>query len=232
VEVGNQITELLPAQAFTRLSVVSLIQLIGFVAVWGLVRYGPRRFQVTTVAPWQQDCLRLAQIFGVISFLILFLTMIGGFIGGWGARAAERAIWITFVTNTAFFSLGMARTGGAARSFFSQLVPIQLAGILMLEQQKAMLTKIQPTVWTFAALSLVSIGLWLVVVSFRMTFQRVFKWQDLDMQPWIERFAVFATTTLFFLSVGVTVFAYWAPLHPEFVEWVKQHGHFDQPLSQ
>jgi hypothetical protein len=160
---------------------------------------------------------------GGLSLLILFLTLIIGFLWPFGATPPEIVIWVIFAINVVVFSLGMARTGGPARSFFSQLVPIQLAGIFMLEQQKAMLMKTQVATWKFVAVSAIACLVWLSVVLFRERFEQLLQWQEHDMNPWLERFTVFATTFLFFLSVGVTVFAYWAPLRPEFVEFISRH---------
>lgn len=218
MQIANQIKQLSPAEALARLSVVSLIQLIGFGATLLLIWFGPRFFDATIVARWQHDCLKIALIFGVATLIMLLITLSVGFFW-WSAKFPEIIIWIVFGINTIFFVLGMTRTGGPAHSFFAQLVPIQLSGILVLEQQRALLTNTRLITWPFA---LFSILVWLAGVAFSTHFQGWFNWQDLNMNPSLEGFAVFATTFLFFLSMAVTVFAYWAPLRPEFISLIQR----------
>ena len=83
-----------------------------------------------------------------------------------GPKITEGVIWLVFAINTVFFTLGMARTGGPAESFFAQLVPIQLSGILVLQQQKLMLTRARATIWTFGTFATFSVLTWLIAVSF------------------------------------------------------------------
>jgi hypothetical protein len=99
-------------------------------------------------------------------------------------------------------------------------VPIQLSGILVLEQQKAMLTNTPLTTWTFAAFSAI---MWLAAVLFRKRVARWCRWSEFTIEPGLERYIVFAATVLFILSVGVTVLAYWLPLQPWFIAFIRNH---------
>jgi hypothetical protein len=222
-ESQTSVQVLSPAQALARLSVVSLIQLIGFFTTILLVRWGPRWFTGTSKDEWQRDCLRGAYGFGGVSLLALFLTLIWGSLFSLDANGPEKVISGVFVLNTVFFAFAMARTGGAARSFFGQLVPIQLSGILVLEQQRAMMTHTKLTTWTFAAFSTF---VWVAAVLLRKRLARRLHWKEFLREPGLEKFTAFAVTFLFVLSVAVTVLAYWLPARPEFIEFIKRH----QPL--
>jgi len=207
-------------ESLARLSVVSLIQLVGFIALVLLIRFGPRWFKASSNAPWQRDCLRITFVMGGISLGALFLTLILGFLFSLNATVPEWVIWGVFGINTAVFSLGMARTGGPSNSFFGQLVPLQLSGILVLEQQRTMMTKTPLVTWKFAAFSVL---VWLVVVLFRRNFAQLLGWKNLVMGPGVHRFVLFATTTLFILSVAVTVLAYWLPPRKEVIQFIERH---------
>jgi hypothetical protein len=218
MEIANQSRPLSPAEALARLSVVSLIQLIGFIATLLLIWIAPKWFDATTVAAWQVDCLKIALALGLITLIGLLVILPVGFLW-WNARFPEITIWVIFGINTIFFVLGMARTGGPAHSFFTPLVPIQLSGILVLEQQKAMLTNARLITWPFALFSILA---WIGGMAFSAHFKEWLAWKELSMDPSLEGFAVFATTSLFALSMGVTVFAYWAPLRPEFISLIQR----------
>jgi hypothetical protein len=220
LESQNDVKVLTSAEALARLSVVSLIQLIGFFMTILLVRWGPRWFTGTSKAEWQRDCLRGAYICGGVGLLALFVMLILGSLFSLAANWPEKVISAVFVLNTIFFAFGMARTGGAAYSFFGYLVPLQLSGILVLEQQKAMMTNTQLTTWTFAAFSTF---IWLAAVLLRKQLARRLQWQEFLMEPGLEKFTAFAATLLFVLSVAVTVLAYWLPPRPEFIEFIRRH---------
>lgn len=209
-------------EALARLSVVSLIQLVGFGAIILLVRWVPgwRCFRIPSKTEWQCDCLKIARFFGYTSLGALFVTFILCTLFSWSAGIPETVIRGVFGVNTIFFAWGMARTGGPSRSFFGQLVPIQLSGILVLEQQKAMITNTQLTTWTFAAFSTV---MWLAAVLCRKRVAQWRRWSEFTIEPGLERFTVFAATVLFVLSVGVTVLAYWLPLQPWFIAFIRSH---------
>jgi hypothetical protein len=162
------------AEALARLSVVSLIQLVGFAATILVVKLGQGSLSASE-ADWQRDCLRIAYFFGIMSLIVLFVTLIVGFLFSLSANLPEGVIWGVFAVNTIFFSLAMVRTGGAACSFFGQLIPIQLAGILVLEQQKAMMTNTRPNTWAFAAFSIL---VWLGVVLFPTQVAGLLGWKN------------------------------------------------------
>lgn len=218
MESRNQVS-LSPAEALARLSVVSLIQLVGFGATILIVKLGQGWFGAPE-AEWQRDCLNIAYIFGGASLVALFVTLICGFLFTLSANVPERVIWVVFAVNTIFFALAMARTGGASCSFFGQLVPIQLSGILVLEHQKAMMTKTQPRAWAFATFSVL---IWILAVILPKQVARVLGWEKLVVERSVTHFPVVATTSLFILSVAVMVLAYWLPPRREFVDFIRRH---------
>jgi hypothetical protein len=210
-------------QALARLSVVLFIELVGFLATLLLVKYGPGWFSLTSEAEWQRDCLQGIYFFGGASLITLIVVMVSCIIlprvpniperiVSFIPKLTEGMIWLVFGMNTVFFTLGMARTGGPSQSFFAQLVPIQLSGILVLQQQKVMISEAKATIWTFATFATFSILAWLVVVSYPAHVIRIVGWNKLIIESNLETFFVFATTALFVLSVAVTVLAYWLPL--------------------
>lgn len=206
-------------EAQARLSVVSAIEIVGYAAVVLLVRWVPRWswFKLDeSKTEWLRDCLRFANFFGRISLALLFITLIISVLWSWGVSFPEWVIRVVFGINTICFALGMIRSGGPSRSFFGQLVPLQLSGILVLEQQKAMLTQVQFTTWVFvfAAFSMV---VWLVAVLSQKRVVQCWNWSEISSDHSLERFNVFAATVLFVLSVCVTVMAYWLPLQPWFI---------------
>lgn len=215
-------------QALARLSIVLFIELVGAGATIYLVWRGPRWFSGTSVTAWQRDCLAGIGLFGGASLIALIMMLIGGVflprivkirnaILFYGPKITEGVIWLVFAMNTVFFTLGMARTGGPAESFFAQLVPIQLSGILVLQQQKLMLTGARATIWTFGTSAAFSVLTWLIAVSFQVQAVGIMGWDKTMMEGTLEAFGVFATTALFVLSVAVTVVAYWLPLQPWFI---------------
>jgi len=220
LESQNLIETLSLPEALARLSVVSLIQLVGFFAIVVLVKFGPRWFSVTSEVKWLRDCLQGAYLFGIVSLLALFVTLLFGFLLSLNANFPEIVISGVFGANTIFFAFAMARSGGASCSFFGQLVPIQLSGILVLEQQKALMTKTQLTTWPFAVFSTI---VWIAAVVLRKRLARRFHWDEFVMESDLERFMVFAATSLFVLGVAVTVLAYWLPLRPWFIEFIQRH---------
>lgn len=215
-------------QALARLSVVLFIELAGFLATLVLIKRGPRWFNVVSEAEWQRDCLNGIWYFGGASLIALIMMLIGGVflprivkirnaILFYGPKITEGVIWLVFAINTVFFTLGMARTGGPAESFFAQLVPIQLSGVLVLQQQKVMLTRARATIWTFGTFAIFSVLTWLTAVSFQVQAVGIMGWDKTMMEDTLKGFGVFATTVLFVLSVAVTVVAYWLPLQPWFI---------------
>ena len=207
-EPQTKTAELTEEQGLARLCVVSLIQSVGVYLTIGLNEYLPLFFGLTEEAGWQRDCLKIASVLRW-TITMLFFTLIGSYLLRWKPKTSEVVIIITFVVNIFAFSLAMVRTGGPAHSFFAQLVPMQLSGILILEQQKAMMTSQQPSKrWRALLYAVFAIVASLTVVCLSKRFQRLFGWQDLTMQANQESYARWVATTLFILGMIVTAFAY------------------------
>jgi hypothetical protein len=214
VEAGKQTDKLDGPDSLARLCVVSVIQLVGVYMTIGLIKYGPRIFGITGEVGWQHDCLRIADCLEA-TVLILLLTLAFGYYFKLGATIPEGVIWLVFGINTVAFSLAMARTGGPAHSFFGQLVPMQLSGILLLEQQKAKMTSKQSTPWGFIGFA----GLtWIAVVLFQMKVKGLLGWAETSMEKTHETYENWAGTLLFLLGIVVTAVAYWLPPRPGFIK--------------
>ena len=200
--------ELKGDQALARLCAVSLIQLIGVSLTFILITWGARRYGVPNEATWRQDCLLIAYAL-VGTILLLFLTLIFSYLRRWKSSVPEGVILFTFAANIIAFSLAMARTGGPSHSFFAQLIPMQLSGILILEQQKAMMASQQSTkrkrAWFYAGFTIV---VWLVAVLSPL---------QVDIKDVPQTYEEMAATILFILGMAVTAFAYWVTPRPEFI---------------
>jgi len=212
--------ELTEEQALSRVCVVSFIELVGVGLTFLLIKYGPGRFSLGSEADWQRDCLDISYV--------LFLTGVGvlvmfalSWIRRWHPSVPEGVILLTFVVNIIAFTLAMARTGGPSNSFFGQLVPMQLSGILILEEQKGMMTSTKSTTrkraWFYAGFSVL---VWWTVWRYPEHFQGLFHWKEMKIQlslkPSFESEASLksyqdsAATFLFTVGMIVTAFAYWA----------------------
>jgi hypothetical protein len=203
------IRELEKGPALARLCVVSFIQFVGVLLTYFLIYSGPSFAGVQKEVPWQNYCLGIAYVL-FVSTGVLVVTFFFSFFFRWRASIGEGIIWFTFAVNIIAFSLAMARTGGPAHSFFGQLVPLQLSGILLLQQQKAMLTCKRraswlPTIYTvFVWLTMVIIG-------------RVIGWKSVTTEPNLEKYELYAAGILFLLGLLVTALAYWLPTRPSFI---------------
>ncbi len=213
----NETAELTEDQALARLCVVSLIQLVGVSLTFFLIKYGPRAFGLSGEADWQRDCLVIAYVLGV-TIILLFLTLIFSYLRRWRPWVQEGIILFTFGVNIIAFSLVMARTGGPSHSFFGQLVPMQLSGILILEQQKAIMMSKQSSkrkrAWLYAGFTIV---VWLIVVLSPVQVASLFGRQEMTLETNLKTYEEWAATVLFILGMIVTAFAYWVTPRPEFI---------------
>src|SRR6185312_5340380 len=205
--------------ALSRVCVVSLIQMGGVLLTIALLKYGHRwvlggyslraLFQPANEADWQRDCLGIAYLL-LATGIGVSATCALGYLRRWRPPVTEGIILLTFVVNIIAFSLAMARTGGPSHSFFGQLVPMQLSGILILEEQKAIKTlrksSTRKRVWYYAAFTVV---VWLVVVRFPMWFAALFGWKQMTLETSVAGFEDLAAAVLFILGMFVTAFAYW-----------------------
>jgi len=216
-ETQKQTGELKEEQALARLCVVSLIQLAGVSLTFFLIKYGPRAFGQADEADWQRDCLVIAYVLGG-TIILLFLTFIFSYLMRLKPSIPEGIILLTFGVNIIAFSLAMARTGGPSHSFFGQLVPMQLSGILILEEQKAIMTSKQPSTraraWLYAGFT---VFVWLIVVLFPAQVALVFGQKEMTIETGLKTYEEWAATILFILGIVVTAFAYWVTPRPEFI---------------
>lgn len=107
----------------------SIIQLAGLGLVFFLI--GPR------AGPdgWQLDCYRIGlRVIGIgaLALWVTTLLVIGGHVK---LVFAEWLVRIIYLANTVALSIAMARSGGLS-SALGHIIPLQLSGILLLEQQK------------------------------------------------------------------------------------------------
>jgi len=204
-----------PHQAMARLSVVALIQFGGVKLTFWLIESFPGHFDATYQAYWQDDCLRLANVLFWVGFCLLcasvlgYLTLSWGYFAEWESAITEGAILLTFAVNIVYFSLAMVRTGGPAHSFFAQLVPMQLSGILILEQQKTMMTsrRLSPR-WRALLYAGFTILVWLIIVGFSERVQSLFGWKTTMIEGSRDDYEIWTAAILFCLGVAVTALAY------------------------
>lgn len=214
-ENSTQAEQLKKSEALARLSVVALIQTFGVVIAFCLIKYVPGWLGSTKEEDWQHDCLGIAYfLFGSLGVLLLTFIFTNLF-RRITPSFPEAIILLMFVVNTVAFSLAMARTGGPSHSFFGQLVPMQLSGILLLEQQKAAMTStdaIPP--WYFAGFTLL---IWLLVAVFPNQVKWLCHWQQMSFETSAKGYEKSAATTLFAVGIIVTAFAYWVTPRPGFI---------------
>ena len=157
-------------EAGSRLVVVILIQSLGLLLIVPFL-IAP----ATNSDGWQRSCLWFSGLAG-LGWVALFLASCFslwqlGHSRSFNVAQTELAITLAFVFNTVALSLAMARTGGPTCSIFGQIIPMQLAGILLLEQQKETFTSkrsyfpaiyaaITLIIWGFAVLSSQKLAAW------------------------------------------------------------------------
>jgi hypothetical protein len=217
-------------QALVRLGVVALIQLVGVSLTFWLIEGFPRSFGLTNQMAWQNDCLIIACVLAAVT-LVLLVTFVLSSIFEWPPGVPEVSILLTFIVNIVSFSLAMERTGGPSNSFFAQLIPMQLSGILILEQQRAMMTsrRLSPR-WRALVYAGFTILVWVFVVRFPEQVQRLCRWQQRTIveqyETWIptrrEAYERWTATILFILGIVVTAFAYWVT--PRLVGWLRRRN--------
>jgi len=159
--------DLKDSERIGRFARVLLIQILGAVTIQLLLR--------TSGAAWQTDCLSIADAvtcvtLGLLVMLVLILLM------PTLVKLTEPLIVFTFLVNTLACCVALARTGGPVNSLFGPLIPIQLSGVLVLEQQKEAQTKKPSRVpWGYAAISIL---LWLAAHFGAEQINAVFHWKS------------------------------------------------------
>src|SRR5947209_5951269 len=159
-----------PREALARLSVVSGIQVIGVLITLVVLLL----IKLIAEEEWQSFYWWLWGVAGVGSCLGLLLAFAIMGIRTFNVDYTERIINALFVTNTLAFALAMVRTGGSPYSAFGQVIPIQLSGILILEQQKEKMTSTHSN----AALGYagISIVVWVVAEVSGSCLAMLFGW--------------------------------------------------------
>ncbi len=160
-EASRSTATLTYGEAGSRLLVVTVIQFLGVLF-----------FVVPLVTPaiqkegWQRSCLYFGgfSALGLASLLIIsFYAALRHFKGlahPFDVWKTELAIGLAFGLNNLALALAMARTGGVLCSIYAQMIPMQLAGMLLLAQQKEAFTT-KRSVWPllYPAIALLSWGI-------------------------------------------------------------------------
>lgn len=211
---ANPKSQLEETAAYARLFVVAFIQTVGVYLAIALIEYGPRAFKIGETADWQHDCLLIGKALQM-SVVVLWLTFGCSWFWKWRASIPEFVIMIVFGLNIIAFSLAMARTGGPSQSFFGQLLPMQLSGILLLEHQKAALLKTKRTApWGYAGYA---VAWWLIASVFHSAVAGLFGREQMTVEASFACYEKVAASILFALGIGVTAFAYVITDRPGFV---------------
>jgi hypothetical protein len=155
--------KLTKAEARARIGLVFGLELVGIAIIMI-----PLISQGMATKGWQRDCLLIGGIAGGVSVVILSLTHVVMGIRGINVTLTEGIIGVIFVVNTIAFAVAMARTGGPSCSVFGQIIPLQLSGMLLFEQQKEKMTSQH----TYAAVfyTAITISIWVIAVLFRERF--------------------------------------------------------------
>jgi hypothetical protein len=122
---------------------------------------------------WKRDCYHIGLTFGVIGTFVLFGTLIYIVLLRDSVKvvATEWIIRIIYTTNIVALSLAMARVGDPSSSVFGHVVPLQLSGILLLEQQKDSMTS--PSRFAAIRYGVVAVLIWVAAVALR---ERIIHW--------------------------------------------------------
>lgn len=206
--------ELKKPEALARFSVVSAIQVLGFAITIIPLIIGARAGGV-----WQYDCLWVGIIAGVLSIGAIILVYIGMGIFGFNAKLTEWIIRAIFVVNTTAFAFAAARTGGPSCSIFGQIIPIQLSGILLLEQQKEKMTSKQSKgrlVFGYAAIAIIA---WVIVELFRDRLAALLGWSASVTGTIPGTWYTIAATSLVAAGMAFTAIAYLLPRSPGFIDF-------------
>jgi hypothetical protein len=166
----SQPTPNLNAEEFkTRFAMVTLAELLAF-GIFSL----PYVWKDNRNAPWGRACMRIGGLTAAAVSLIIisFFTVSQVLLTDQSIKVStEYFIVVIYILNTLGLSASITRTGGPAKSLYANLLPIQLAGFLLLELQKELLIsqKGSPSVsnhliYLFAGLTLAA---WIVTHWFR-----------------------------------------------------------------
>jgi hypothetical protein len=187
-------------QAMDRLSIVSLIQILGILITLGLLGLS---HAMVNGGRWRIFCwwVGIGTSLGTIALLLIAHSTIRVRGPNW----SERIIQFVFIGNTVALALGMARTGGASSSVFSQTIPIQLSGMLLLELQKERLTSSKTQAYWWYAL--IAIAFWVAAELIGGSRFGIVASKDGDYEVWRR----VASAVLFVVGTIFTVITYKFP---------------------
>lgn len=213
-ESAEEPRELIKPEALARFSVVSAIQVLGVAITIIPLIVGAR-----TGPGWQYDCMWIGIIAGTMSILSIIWIYIWMGIRGVKTHLTEWIIRVIFVVNTIAFAFAAARTGGPSCSIFGQIIPIQLSGILLLEQQKEKMTskKSKGTlVYGYATIAIVA---WVIAELFRDRLATLLGWSASVTGATLGNWYTVAATILVVAGMAFTAIAYLLPRSPSFINF-------------
>jgi hypothetical protein len=205
---SHPVERLTLTEAIERLSVVTFIQLIGLCITLGPLTI----WHLFVKENWQLFCLLVGGVAGAVTVVRLLLTYAAMGLPGTNedrsANRIESTIRFIFIINTIALAFGIARTGGASNSVFSQTIPIQLSGILLLEQQKEKLISTSSdsqAYWWYASFSIVA---WVAVALAGKKLMSLFGYPSDVQQTSLEKWGWIAAIVLGAAGMILTVIAY------------------------
>jgi len=207
-------------QAIERLSVVTFIQFAGFCVTLGLLE----TWRLFVKEDWQRFCSKVGFVAGGVTLLSILLTYAAMGLHSTnvdrGATWIERIIGFIFIINTIALAFGIAATGGASNSVFNQTIPIQLSGILLLEQQKEKLIststlRTSKAYWWYAGFS---IAAWVAVALAGEKLMSFFGYSSNVQKTSLEKWGWIAAIVLGAAGMIFTVIAYKVESIPFLVE--------------
>jgi hypothetical protein len=149
------------SQAGVRVGLASIIQAAGtlFVGFPLVLKMGPDG--------WERDCFHIGLTFGVGGILVLWATTYYiMFADRVNVVLTESIIRVIYITNILALSIAMARVGDPSSSVFGHVIPLQLSGMLLLEQQTdSMTSRSRYAPLKYGVIALV---IWAVAAGFRI----------------------------------------------------------------
>lgn len=159
------------SQAGMRVALACIIQIVGTTVV--LVPLSLEKAK----DGWQLDCYDLGWKFGGIGAFVLFVTSMYVILARENLKVVitEWVIKVIYTTNIIGLSLAMTRVGDPSTSVFGHIIPLQLSGILLLEQQKDSMTT--PSRYAALRYGTIALLIWIAAVWLRESIvQLPFLW--------------------------------------------------------
>lgn len=156
-ENGSALTD---SQAGVRVGLASIIQVAGtlFVGFPLWLKMGTDR--------WAHDCFYIGLTFGCGGIVVLWATTYYIiFADRVNVVFTESIIRVIYVTNILALCIAMARVGDPSSSVFGHVIPLQLSGILLLEQQTESTSRARYAALKYGTIALI---LWILAAAFRI----------------------------------------------------------------